>query len=110
MTTKATSEAVTARKTASARVVEACHQTIDRTSPHRADELSCIVADLAILARSIVAMAENPVVIGARDGDLIAGFDQRQVSDVLRLANWINDIAERALADFEAGYAQPGKQ
>jgi hypothetical protein len=104
------SEAASTRKTASARVVEVCHQTIDRTSPHRADELSCIVADLAVLARAISAMAENPVAVGARDGDLIPGFDQRQVSDVLRLATWIDDIAERALADFEAGFDQTQKQ
>ena len=101
MTDQATNEAPSARATASAKVIEACHQTIDPTASRLDAELSYIVADMALLARAISAMAENPVCIGARDGVLVSGFEQRQVSDVLRLAMWIDDVARQALADLE---------
>lgn len=102
MTTKATSEAATARKTAATRVVEACHQTIDRTTSRFDEELSFIVADMGLLARAICAMAENPVCIGASAGVLLSGFQQPQVNDVLRLAQWIDLIAERTISDFDS--------
>lgn len=101
MIAEATAETSSARATASAKVIEACHQTIDPTASRLDAELSYIVADMALLARAIQAMAENPVVIGARDGVLFEGFEKRQVSDVLRLAMWIDDIAQRALADLD---------
>jgi len=107
MTARATSEAPSARKTASERVVKACHQTIDPTPSRLDDELFYIVADMALLARAIQAMAESPVVIGARDGVLLEGFEKRQVSDVLRLAMWIDDVAQQALADLEGRAPDP---
>lgn len=101
MTTTTTTEAATARKAASDAVVEACHQTIDRTATRLDAELSYIVADMSLLARAIVAMAERPVCIGAQGDTIFTGFEQAQVSDVLRMATWIDDIARRALADLE---------
>ena len=96
-----TAEARSARKAATDRVLEACYQTIDPASTRLDTELSGIVADMALLARAICAMAESPVCIGARGDTLFTGFEQVQVDDVRRLAMWIDDIAQRALADLE---------
>lgn len=102
-----TSEARSARKATSDRVLEACYQTIDPASTRLDTELSGIVADMSLLARAICAMAENPVCIGVRDEILATGFEQLQVDDVRRLAMWIDDIARRALADLEKGDESP---
>lgn len=90
-----------ARTAASARVIEACHQTIDLSSSRLDGELAYIVSDMAVLARAIQVMAENPVCIGATGDTVFTGFQQCQVSDVKRLAEWISDIGERALTDFD---------
>ncbi len=102
MTTQATAEARSARKAASDRVLEACYQTIDPASTRLDTELSGIVADMSLLARAICAMAENPVCIGVQGAALATGFEQLQVDDVRRLAMWIDDIAQRALADLSS--------